>query len=220
MQDLITQHSRLVWYWVRHYAFLCDGRGDVDQEDLYQAGCIGLLEAAKTFDSAKGSWSNWASFYIRKGIREAFGRGKRLPTVSLDAPAYRDEDDGTLIHETVPDESIIPDDDRQMSREIVEAVHAAVDALPEDIASAVRSVALQGLSRADAAGGMGISCDELRRRCGRGLRELRKDRSLRALNDLDQETRFHARKGVTAFHSSGSSVVEDIVEWRLKKSGL
>ena len=38
MQDLITQHSRLVWYWVRHYAFLCDGRGDVDQEDLYQAG--------------------------------------------------------------------------------------------------------------------------------------------------------------------------------------
>lgn len=220
MQNLIMQHSRLVWKWVRHYAFLCEGRADVDQDDLYQAGCMGLIEAQRTFDSSKGAWSTWASFYIRKGIREALGRGKRLPTVSLDAPAYRDEDDGTTVLETTPDGSIIPDDDRQIAREIVETVRAAVNTLPEDIAFVMRSVGLLGLSRPDAARMMGITYDELRRLFNRGLRELRKDRSIRALGDLDQETSFHARKGVAAFHSSGSSVVEDLVEWRLRKQGL
>ena len=63
---------------------------------------------------------------------------------------------------------------------------------------------------------LGISCSELRRRYEGGLRDLRKNRRLIA---LDRETRFHASKGVQAFLSSGSSVVEDLVEWRLRKLG-
>lgn len=216
MQNLIMQHSRLVWKWVRHYAFLCDGRADVDQDDLYQAGCMGLIEAQRTFDSSKGAWSTWASFYIRKGIREALGRGKRLTTVSLDAPAYRDEDDGTTVLETVADGSIIPDDDRQIAREIAETVRTAVDALSEDIAPVVRSVGLLGLSMPKAAQRMGMPQSMIRKLYGRGLRQLRKNPRLRALSDLDLETPFHAHKGVAAFHSSGSSIVEDLVERRLR----
>lgn len=214
MQDLIMQHSRLVWMWVRHYAFLCDRRGDVDQDDLYQAGCIGLLEAQRTFDSSKGTWGSWASVYIRKYIREALGRGKRLQTVPMDAPAYRDDD--VTLGETLPDESIIPDDDRQQARELVETVRAAVDALPEDIAPVVRSVGLLELPVPKAARRMGMPESMIRKLYGRGLRQLRKSPSLRALSDLDLETPFHAHKGVTAFLSSGSSVVEDIVERRLR----
>lgn len=218
MQELIMQHSGLVWKWVRYYRFLCEGRADADQDDLYQAGCIGLMEAAQTFDDSKGSWSNWASFYIRKEIREALGRGKRLRTVSLDAPAYRDDD--TPIVDVVEDGSIVPDIDLQIARETVEAVRAAVDALPEDEAAVIRAVDLQGLSRPAAARRMGITISEARKLQGRGLRTLRRNASLCALRDLDQETRFHAHKGVAAFHSSGSSVVEDLVEWRLRQEGI
>lgn len=219
MQEFIKQHSGLVWYWVNHYAPVCEDRGDIDRDDLYQAGCLGLLEAVQTFDSTKGSWSTWASFYIRRGIREALGRGKRLPTVPLDSPAYRDDSDVTL-GEILPDETIIPDDDRQLTREIVETVRAAVDALPEDAAAVIRAVELRGLSRAEAARRMDAPESTIRRLHGQGLRALRRNRHIRALGDLDQETRFHAHKGVAAFHSSGSSVVEDLVEWRMRMEGL
>lgn len=45
------------------------------------------------------------------------------------------------------------------------------------------------------------------------IRDLRKDKRIRLLA-LDQETRFHAHKGVQAFYTTGSSVVEDAVIWR------
>lgn len=215
MDRFIKTHEGLVRRWVRYYSLYCQGRADVDRDDLFQAGCIGLIEAVKTFDGSKGTWSTWASFYIRKYIREALGRGKRLQTVPLDAPAYKDDDDQTSLLETLPDMSIIPDDDRLVTLEIVHAIRAAVDALPEDAAQAVRSLALQRLSRADAAREAGVTEDEIRRRYARGKRRLQHDERMRKLADLDQHTCFHAHKGVKAFHSSGSSIVEDWVEWRL-----
>lgn len=218
MNDFVSKHSRLVWKWVRHYSFLCDNRADVDKDDLYQAGCMGLIDALGGYDSTKGAWTTWASIHIRKWIRETLGRGKRLQTVPLDAPAYRDIDDVTLS-ETLPDESIIPDDDRLQACEIVRTVRAAVDALPEDVAPTVRAVGLQELSRAAAAQKMGISDAEVRKRYRRGLNGLRSNKDIRALHELDLETPFHARKGVKAFFSSGSSIVEDIVTWRLKEEG-
>lgn len=218
MHDFITAHAGIVWYWVNHYGFMCEERGDIDRDDLFQAGCMGLIEAERTFDSSKGTWSTWASFYIRKYIRETLGRRKQLQTVPLDMPAYRDDD--VTLGETLPDHSITPDDDRLLAREIVQTVRTSVNALPEDTAPVVRSVGLLGLSRAAAALKLGIPADEVRRMYNRGLRDLRKDRKLIELVDLDRETPFHAHKGVAAFHSSGSSVVEDLVEWRLRKSRL
>lgn len=215
MNDLIARNARLVWYWVRRYGWLLEGRGDLDADDLFQGGALGLIEAYASWDAARGAWSTWASWHIRKGIQETLGRKKQLYAVSLDAPAYSNDDgysDVTLL-ETLPDTSIIPDDDRVLSREIVETVNAAVDALPEDCAAAVRSVELQRNSQAKTAAVMGITPEAVRRLIAKGIRDLRKDKRIRLLA-LDQKTRFHAHKGIRAFYSSGSSVVEDAVIWR------
>lgn len=215
MDDLIARNARLIWYWVRRYGWLLEGRGDLDAEDLFQGGALGLIEAHVSWDAARGAWSTWASIHIRKGIRETLGRKNQLYAVPLDAPAYSNDDgysDVSLL-DTLPDASIVPDDDRVLSREIVETVNAAVDALPEDCAAAVRSVELEGRSQAKTAAAMGITPEAVRRLIAKGIRDLRKDKRIRLLA-LDQETRFHAHKGVQAFYSSGSSVVEDAVIWR------
>ena len=49
-ERLILENSRLIWSIVRRYM----GRG-VEQEDLYQLGCIGFLKAIQGFDPAYGT---------------------------------------------------------------------------------------------------------------------------------------------------------------------
>ena len=49
-ERLITENSRLIWSIVRRYV----GRG-VEQDDLYQLGCIGFLKAIQGFDPAFGT---------------------------------------------------------------------------------------------------------------------------------------------------------------------
>ena len=49
-EQLFAENSRLIWSVVRRYM----GRG-VEQEDLYQLGCIGFLKAIQGFDAAYGT---------------------------------------------------------------------------------------------------------------------------------------------------------------------
>lgn len=49
-ERLLRENSRLIWSVVRRYA----GRG-VEQDDLYQLGCIGFLKAIQGFDPAFGT---------------------------------------------------------------------------------------------------------------------------------------------------------------------
>lgn len=86
-------------------------------DDLIQEGNIGLIEAAKSFNSSKGKFSVYAQLWIRKRINEAVakkGRIVRLPhnkeyeiykekklgictqnlkPIELDAPALEDSDE-------------------------------------------------------------------------------------------------------------------------------
>ena len=49
-EQLVVENSRLIWSIVRRYL----GRG-VEQDDLYQLGCIGFLKAVQGFDPAYGT---------------------------------------------------------------------------------------------------------------------------------------------------------------------
>lgn len=49
-ERLVTENSRLIWSVVRRYV----GRG-VEQDDLYQLGCIGFLKAIQGFDPSFGT---------------------------------------------------------------------------------------------------------------------------------------------------------------------
>ena len=53
----------------------------------------------------------------------------------------------------------------------------------------------------------------------KSLGQLRRNRDLQELAELDGLTRFHAHKGVSSFRRDWSSVVEDAVIWRDEQRG-
>ena len=217
MQQLYAKNIGLLVWWARYYVPVLQGRAAVDFDDLTQAGFLGLVEAAQTFDSSKGAWSTWASLYIRKAMQEALGlRKKALEPVSLDAPAYAGEDCDVSLLETIPDESNPDMYETMLQSETVRIVREAVDTLPEEQRDVIRLHDLEGNPYTKCDELLALNTGESRRISGRALRQLRKDKRLRALA-LDQETTFIRYKGVSAFHSSGSSVVEDVVLWRMAR---
>ncbi len=213
----MQEHMGLVYFWARRYKWLAEQNAVVDYEDLVQSGALGLLEAAKTFKPEEGKFSVWASYYIRSAILKTLGFVKRQPKlVPLDAPAY--DDNETTIQETIPDTSLPDMDEGVLSDEIVCEVRAALDQLPEELRSVTQLHDLEGVPFAVCDEALGLRPGGAKAANARAFRLLSRNRRLHAL--LDTETRFHAHKGVKAFYSSGSSVVEDAVMWRLSRGVL
>lgn len=71
-ESLVIENLPLV-AWVMGRMSLWDEPA-FDREDMYQEGCIGLMEAAQTYDSDKGKFSPWAVLRIRGHIVDAIRR--------------------------------------------------------------------------------------------------------------------------------------------------
>jgi RNA polymerase sigma factor for flagellar operon FliA len=76
MEALVVNHTGLVHFFAKRYK-------GVDRADLVQAGMLGLVEAAKKYDGAKGTFASYASYWIRYRMREvAMGRYAVNPMAS------------------------------------------------------------------------------------------------------------------------------------------
>jgi len=65
----VTEHRGLIKLVIDRHRYAAPRiRGSLQREDLVQAGYMGFLRAAKTFDPAKGSWSTYACQWIRSAI--------------------------------------------------------------------------------------------------------------------------------------------------------
>lgn len=239
LNRLYTENKGLLWHWARHYAGLCEQMPEVDVEDLAQAGFFGLVDALQGFNADAGSWSTWASFHIRRHMQEALGlrsattsyvvtdknghtRRHLYKVSSLDAPAYTSDDCDLSLVDTIPDDALPDLEERSELLDNARIVREAVAALdsPEQRRFIVEYF-FKSKTFKQIADEQGETVNTIRNLCNKGLRRLRQARSIRQLSDtwIDRETRFHAHKGVSAFWSSGSSVVEDAVMWREEQRG-
>ena len=86
-----------------------------------------------------------------------------------------------------------------------------------NIRAAVCGKFLDGKTYTAIAKCMGTDAGKVRRWTSEGLRRLAADKRIRAISKerrgIDDQTRFHAHKGVAAFRNTRSSVVEDAVLW-------
>ncbi len=77
---MVLDHQRLIWKIARKN--IRDFH-DLSEEDLFQAGVIGAIEATKRFEPVRGNkFSTYATYWIRNSIREAVineGRNIRVP---------------------------------------------------------------------------------------------------------------------------------------------
>lgn len=210
MDKVIADNWGLIHKIARQYLSLCVNNPALSYEDLTQAGSIGVLDAAKTYDAGRGSWASWAAFYIRNEIRAAVGiKGGNLTHInstSLDKPLDESDPD-TTISDTIPNTDKTPEE-----RAIIEAergiINAALDALPEQERQLAQYMR-QGLSWKEAAHRMGYSpqrISQLRKSMRKHLAQMP---SVCELLTIEANTRYYRHKGVTAFHSSGTSIVED-----------
>lgn len=209
-EKLYEENKGLLWYWAKRYKTT----SVADVEDLAQAGFFGLVDAARTYNEKNGAWSAWASMYIRKEMRQVLGlRGKRcIETVSLDAPISDAGED--TIGALVADDNAPELDAALLQGELVQAVREAVGAIREDLPrAAVRCVYLKEMSYAETSEALGVHQKAISGLIQKGKEQMRR-RLIRTAPDLDWITKFHAHKGVQAFQSDMTSVVEAAVLWR------
>lgn len=93
--DLIKQNTKLVYYIISHEypTYLHD-------DDLVQAGMLGLCEAANRWDETKSAFGTFAGNWIRGEIKKEFVRRKKNNGVwSTDRMMGGDDDDGTTLEE-------------------------------------------------------------------------------------------------------------------------
>lgn len=212
------QDAKLAQYWAGRYSWAIRKRSDIDLNDLHQAAFLGIMQARKTFDQEKASFVTYASFYARNEIRALLGirSGKMPPSLlSLDAPLSEDTED-TLL-DVVADESIPDPDDALIADDFRQTVRAAVNRLAEDQKAVVSFRFYDGLTYNQTAAEMHLMPVKVVQIYHNAERNLRRDRYLRALADVDRQTRFMHHVGVTQFNTTMTSAVEQIVIWRESK---
>ena len=220
-EALDTENERLLWHLARRYTAACRHDRAVDVEDLVQAGFFGPVKAKARFDESKGkSWASWAAWHIKREFENALhlheGRITRAYTgaASLDRPAETEDGTGETLAELLPDERLPEVDEAILRAEFARSVRARVDALPELQREAVRRVKLDGKTYKQAGRDMGMPLSRVYKLCQKGMRTLAQDGELYRLAEIDARTKFHAHKGVKAFQSDHTSVVETAVMWR------
>lgn len=198
----------------------------VTEDDLIQAGFLGLLAAVDAWTPDKGAWSTVAYWYVQRAMRQAVGinstrRRAHLGAVSLDEPIPGGDDGDTTRADLLADESLPDADENLLRAEIVATVRGAVDAIPDARqAVAVRLRHLEGRTGQQVGDMLGCSRERVRQLERDGFKALRRDKRLRALMrayHLDEETRFYAHKGVTAFNTDWTSVTEGTALWRIEQ---
>ena len=225
---LVRQGNRealpLLWEQVRRLAYkiadryreLVEANGGLELEDLHQCAYLAMVEACNTYKEQEGVFSSWFGMYMRNACREALGlrgreRKEHYASTPLESPIAGESEDLTLMNtladETLPEpaEALIADDLRRDIRQ-------AVEELPQEQGTVIRQRYFQGDTFVTISKRLGVSGSRVGAIHGEALRRMRRNRRLR-----EYDPGYYRHKGVTAFHSSFSSVVEDAVISKIER---
>lgn len=102
--EMFNKHNRLIY-------LVISKLGLIPNEDLFQTGSIGLLQAIRTYESDKGTFSTYATKCIANSIISVYNVNKRKAlfndsTISLDEIVYENSKDGSkvLLMDTIADD--------------------------------------------------------------------------------------------------------------------
>lgn len=206
-EEVYEQNKGLLVMMARRYARVCALDRAVSMEDLMQAGFIGLMKAADSFDPAAGkSWSGWACWHIQMefnsalGLRQGHFTRPHTGAAALDRPLSADDADGATAGDMLADETLPDADEAILLDELRRDVRAAVDRLKsEGQRQVVQLCKLEGWSYRQAAQRMGVSVGQAYQLFFRASNNLARDPRLRALAGLGERGKSDARRGSKAF---------------------
>ncbi len=210
MTELWQQVERLCRIMTRRYYGIAEANRAIDGDDLMQAAYMGAYRAALAYKPEEGGYTTILGFYVTHECRAALGlvgreRKEIYGALSLDAPIGAEGDTLTLA-DTVEDDSLPSATDNLEAQDVRREVRQAVAALPDQQAYVIRENYFTGRTLQQIADGEGLSIARVQAIKTRAFRDLRRNQRLR-LYMPD----YYRHKGVTAFFSSRTSVVEDAV---------
>lgn len=222
-EQLYEDNRQLLHYVARRYVNACRKDRAVSVEDLEQAGFFGLIQAEKTYDPERGPWNTFAAWAIIREIYKALGYhdGKitkaHTCALSLDAPLNADDPDGMTGVEALEDKSLPDIDEGALLDDLQRCVRAAVADLKNDRQrNAIQDCNLGGMTYRAKAAELGVSQERVRQIIQAGHRQLKRDRRLENLYDVELRTPYHHRRGVKSFLTTRTSDTEAAALWHME----
>lgn len=225
-----------LWENVRRYvikvAFRWDrafnGRSGVTADDLINTGYLALVEAVEGYQTEKGAFLHWFTYYLKKHFLGCYGlrtskKDLLNEAMSLDVPITEDGDDVGL-YDVVADPAGLLDmesaEEHIFQDQLHDAVEEALDDIPESYARVLRSHYLEGKTLAETGASEGISHAAAWHREKQGIRHIKSGRNAAKLWDYYSLDPYRGT-GLTSFERTGSSSQElyvmqkERIEWRL-----
>lgn len=216
LAQLIEQNHGIICQTAYRYLLSVKRQGGADLEDLVQTAAMGMIIAVSKWDSARGSFLTLAMFHMRRelcalvGIRTSRRRIENNRIIlPLDVSINPDEENGMTFSEMIADENALDPLAACVNSDIHERIRKAVNALPPTIRNSI--------VRAYYYGAEWTKDKDERSRVINGIDQLKRNKDLKRLR---RELCFscYRHKGLAAFNTSWSSVVEDEVirreKWR------
>ncbi|MDR3621564.1 MAG: sigma-70 family RNA polymerase sigma factor [Paludisphaera borealis] len=158
LHELVTQNVGLAWYIANRWK-----RSGLDVEELAQAGMIGLCKAARDYNPERGTFSTYATWWIRAAVSKAAEKLAKHQGLDRFDDAFEDE---------TPDAAEAPDGDL-IAAEIRDQIWAEVDRLPAKDRQVVEARYRDGLSQSQASERMRVTRTRIWQREQRALSRLR-----------------------------------------------
>lgn len=190
----------------------------VEFDDLYQTGYLAMVAAVETYSLERGAFSTWFMFHLKTAFSEATGyrtksgRCEPLNTAtSLERPVQPDEPDSGTLGEFVPDsraaDAMENVEESVYHEQLHKAIDGAISELSPDNAQVLRLRYWGDMTLSAVGEVMGKSPERTRQMESKGIRELRKSRTLHRFLYFD----MYRGTGLGAFRLSGSSIQEQYI---------
>lgn len=219
--------------WKQCYGFIKDqalkwsrawsDRPSFDLDDLMQGGYMGLCAAVEAFEDGRGSFINILSYCLKTAFSEVVGcrtaAQKNEPinnAVSLDAPAYNDQDSEITVADTIAcnDPGLDAVDDSMYKKHLSSLVNEAVDSLPGRQRSAILGYYIGGKTYKELGEAMNVETSYSGQLVKDGLKRLRTGKYAPSLAELLYgEENLYTGTGFGSWKNSGMSVQERSVIW-------
>jgi len=225
MENAYQENLGLVYMMARRYAWVCKVDNAISPEDLLQLGALAVLQAANAYDQDAGkSWSSWAVWFIQNEYRAALGlkdgqvHKAHAGAIELDAPLSADDAGGAALVDLLSDDSLPEIDAGLVAEDVKQTVRAAVERLQDaGQRGVIRLHRLEGKTLTEAAEALQMDEKTARKLDKAARRRLEHDPQLRALVWLEDNTRYYAYKGPSAFQRDLTSVTEAAAMWRIQQ---
>jgi RNA polymerase sigma factor (sigma-70 family) len=165
-EEIVQQYHRRIYNVCYRFAGSPDAAQDLTQEVF-----IKMYRTLSSYDVSRGAFLTWATTITRNLLVDHFRKTRQdRVTTSLDS-APSEHEDAQAPGEQIQDKSL-PPDARVQSREVQEAVHAALQKLSPELREAVILRDLQDMDYREIAGLLKVPEGTVKSRINRGRAEL------------------------------------------------